>query len=453
MHSVRFAFTQRLALAALALTFAAPSALAQIPLAQQSTGPRVDLTVVKPESVGFSTERLENLHAIMQQVVAQKQIAGIVTILARHGKVVDYRAYGVSDLASGKPTQKDDIFRDFSMTKPVTGVAMMILYEQGKWLPSDPISKFIPEFAHLKVYNGVGADGKMVLVEPDHPPTMRELMSHTAGFTYGFFGDTPVDKMYRDAHLFDSKNIQEFIDKLAKLPLLYQPGQGWTYSVSMDIEGYIVQKLSGQSLPDFDRDHIFAPLGMRDAGFYVPADKTSRFVTLYQSQPGPNGELVADPTGGGLSHHNYSQPPALPSGGGGMVSTAEDYYRFATMMLNGGQLGGTRILAPSTVRLMTSNHVPTELLTGKYSIGMQTMRPGFGYGYNCAVVFDPPEANLPEGKGTFFWDGAAGTWFWVDPTNDVVFIGMIQRMLGPASPNLEYESRSAVYGALVDPAK
>ena len=145
--------------------------------------------------------------------------------------------------------------------------------------------------------------------------------------------------------------------------------------------------------------------------------------------------------------------PRMPSGGGGMVSTAEDYYRFAQMLENGGELDGKRILSAATVKLMTSNHVPAELLTGQYGIGYQVMRPGFGYGYNCAVVFDPPEANLPEGKGTFFWDGAAGTWFWVDPTNDVVFVGMIQRMLGPSSPNLEYESRSAIYGALVDPAK
>jgi len=439
------ALVARLAIAAVVLALGAhPSP------AQQSARSSVDLTVVKPETVGFSSERLERLHALMQQAVDQKQIAGIVTILARHGKVVDYRTYGVSDLASGAPMKKDAIFRDYSMTKPITGVDMMILYEEGKWLPSDPIAKFIPAFAHLKVYKGVDADGKMILVDPDHPPTMRELMSHTAGFTYGFFGDTPVDKMYRDAHLFESKNLEEFIGKLANLPLLYQPGKGWTYSVSMDIEGYIVEKLSGQSLPDFTRDHVFQPLGMRDAGFYVPADKRSRFVTLYRT--GPSGELLAD-NNGGLVPRDYAAEPTLPSGGGGMVSTAADYYRFAQMMLNRGELDGVRILAPSTVKLMTSNHLPPELLTGQYSIGMQVMRPGLGYGYNCAVVFDPPEANLSDGKGEFFWDGAAGTWFWVDPTNDVVFVGMIQRMLGPASPNLEYESRAAVYGALVDPAK
>jgi CubicO group peptidase (beta-lactamase class C family) len=412
--------------------------------------PTLDMTVVKPELEGFSTEDLARLHALMQKTVEEKQIAGIVTILARHGRIVDYRTYGVSDLASGKPIQKDAIFRDFSMTKPVTGVAMMILYEQGKWLPSDPIAKFVPEFAHLKVYKGMDADGKMILVDPDHAPTMAELMSHTAGFTYGFFGNTPVDKMYRDANLLGSKNLQEFVEKLAKIPLLYQPGQGWTYSMSMDIEGYIVEKLSGQSLPDFIRDHIYTPLGMRDAGFYVPADKRERFVTLYRT--GENGELVADPSAS-RRQGNYDVQPPMASGGGGMVSTAEDYYRFATMLLNQGELNGKRIIAPSTVKLMTQNHLPPELLTGKYSIGSQVMRPGFGYGYNGAVIFNPPEANLSDGKGEYFWDGAAGTWFWVDPTNDVVFVGMIQRMLGPLSPNLEYESRAIVYGALTDPAK
>jgi CubicO group peptidase (beta-lactamase class C family) len=450
MKSSRSANLAPVFLNAVALAFCAFASPVQQAHPPQSARSAVDLTVVKPESVGFSSERLEHLHALMQQTVDQKQIAGIVTILARHGKVVDYRTYGVSDMASGAPIKKDAIFRDYSMTKPVTGVAMMILYEQGKWLPSDPIAKYVPEFAHLKVYKGVDAGGKMILVDPDHAPTMRELMSHTAGFTYGFFGNTSVDAMYRDQKVLASKDLQEMIDKLAGIPLLYQPGKGWTYSVSMDIEGYIVEKLSGQSLPDFMRDHIYTPLGMRDAGFYVPADKLGRFVTLYRT--GPNGELLADNNGGNVPH-DYSVAPTLPSGGGGMVSTAEDYYRFAQMMASGGELNGVRILSPSTVKLMTSNHVPTELLTGQFSIGAQVMRPGFGYGYNCAVVFDPPEANLPDGKDEFFWDGAAGTWFWVDPTNDVVFIGMIQRILGPASPNLEYQSRSVVYGALVDPSK
>jgi CubicO group peptidase (beta-lactamase class C family) len=416
--------------------------------AQQPQRHALDMTINKPETVGFSSERLEQLHELMQRTVDQKQIAGIVTILARHGKLVDYRTYGQRDMASGAPMTKDVIFRDFSMTKPVTGVAMMILYEHGNWLPSDPIAKYIPEFAHLKVFKGMDAEGKMILVDPDHAPTMRELMTHTAGFTYGYFGNTPIDAMYRDANILGSKNLQEMIDKLAKIPLLYQPGKGWTYSVSMDIQGYIVEKLSGQSLPDFMQKNIFTPLRMEDAGFFVPEEKQKRFATMYQT--GPQGGII--PSTGRLAR-GYGTQPSMPSGGGGMVSSAEDYYRFAQMLLNGGELGGMRILGPATVHLMSSNHVPTSLLTGQFGIGQQVLRPGFGYGYNCAVVYDPPEANLIEGKGTFFWDGAAGTWFWIDPTNDIVFVGMIQRELVAESPNLEYLSRSVVYQALVDPAK
>src|SRR5580704_6750226 len=250
----------------------------------------VDMTVVQPETVGFSSERLERLHQLIQGEVDRKELAGAITLLARHGKIIDYRTYGMRDMAAAAPMTKDVIFRDYSMTKPVTGVAMMILYEEGKWLPSDPIAKYVPEFAHLKVFKGMDSSGNMILTDPDHPPTMRELMTHTAGFTYGFFGDTPVDKMYREAHLLESKNLQDFIAKLAKLPLLYQPGKGWTYSMSMDVEGYIVEKLSGQSLPDFMRDNIFNPLAMKDAAFYVPQDKRARFSSVYTT--GPDGELV-----------------------------------------------------------------------------------------------------------------------------------------------------------------
>jgi CubicO group peptidase (beta-lactamase class C family) len=407
----------------------------------------IDMTVVKPESVGFSSERLERLHALMQQVVDQKQLPGAVTLLARHGRVVDYRTYGMRDAASGAAMTRDTIFRAFSMTKPMTGVAMMLLYERGKWLPSDPISKYIPEFAQLKVCKGMDAAGNMILEDAIHPPTMQELMTHTAGFVYGFFGDTPVDKAYQKAGVMQSKSLQEFIEKLAKIPLAYQPGTKWVYSASMDIQGYIIEKLSGQALPDFMQDHIFKPLGMKDTGFFVSADKRGRFVTIYRSNE--KGEVVPAPGFGG----EYAEQPGMPSGGGGTVTTAEDYFRFAEMLANGGELNGVRILSPASVQLMSTNHLAANLLTGEFGIGAQVMRPGLGYGYDCAVEYDPAEANLPDGRGTFFWDGAAGTWFWIDPTNDVVFVGMIQRMLGPTSPNLEYLSRSVVYAALVDPAK
>ena len=213
----------------------------------------------------------------------------------------------------------------------------------------------------------------------------------------------------------------------------------------MDIQGYIVEKLSGQSLPDFMQDHIFAPLGMKDAGFFVPEEKRARFATNYHV--GPQGELVVNPGG------DYAAQPTMASGGGGLVSTAEDYYRFALMLANGGELNGKRILAPSTVKLMTSNHMPAAIQTGEFGIGLSVIRPGFGWGYDCAVISDPAEANLSDGKGTFFWDGAAGTWFWVDPTNDIVFVSMIQRMGGSDNHPLEYKSHAVVDQALVDPGK
>jgi CubicO group peptidase (beta-lactamase class C family) len=417
---------------------------------QPAHTPSVDFTPVKPESVGFSTQRLDQLHALIQSDVDQKQLAGAITILARHGKIVDYHLYGNRDMAAGSAMTKDTIFRDYSMTKPVTGVAMMILYEQGKWQPQDPISNYIPEFAHLKVFNGSDANGKIIVADPEHPPVMRELMTHTAGFTYG--GDRNLaDRMYGELKINQTKTLQEMIDQLAQAPLIYQPGKGWVYSLSMDIQGYIVEKLSGQSLPDFMHDHIFAPLGMKDAGFYVPTDKRSRFSPNY-FYDSKSGELKESTTENGIPT-DYAEQPTKPSGGGGLVASAEDYYRFAQMLANGGQLDGVRILSPSTVKLMTSNHLPASLLTGEWGIGQHVMRPGFGYGFDCAVVFDPGDAALPDGKGTFFWDGAAGTWFWVDPTNDVVFVGMIQRMTSPYNHNLLYRTHAAVYSALVDPTK
>ncbi len=404
-----------------------------------------DLSLHSPESVGFSSQRLERLRVLMQQSMDQQQIAGMVTILARHGKVVDYRAYGMSDIASGAPMPKDAIFRDFSMTKPVVGAAMMMLWEQGKWLPDDPIAKYIPEFAHLKVFKSVDADGKMILEDPIHPPTMKELMTHTAGFTYGIFGDTPVDKAYRAANLFGSASLKDFVGKLSTLPLLYQPGTAWVYSMSTDVQGYIVEKLSGQSLPDYLEQNIFKPLGMKDAGFFVPAGKRNRFATLYRANQ--KGELIVDNALGGA----YAGQPQMPSGGGGMVSTAEDYLRFAQMLDNAGELNGVRVISPAAVHLMTSNHLAPRLLTGQFGIGGLRMQPGFGWGYDCAVEFDPNEIDLPDGQGTFDWGGLAGTWFWVDPTNDIVFVGMIQRVLDATSPPLESLSRSAVYQALVRP--
>ncbi len=293
------------------------------PSAFQATATADRIALTSPERVGFSSDSLKELDAAMQGIVDKKQLAGVVTLVARHGQVVQHKAYGVQDIDGQKPMALDAIMRIYSMTKPIAGAAMMMLYEEGKWKPSDPIAKHIPEFADLKVFASADAAGTMLLETPKHPPTMGELMSHNAGFTYGLFGNTPVDKLYQAANPLEAPSLQAFIDKVAPLPLLYQPGEKWVYSVSVDIQGYLVQKLSGKSFPDFLRDRIFTPLGMKDTGFLVPEAKLSRVATIYawDQAKAALAPLARDPL--------ISKMPGLPSGGGGLYSTAADYLRFA----------------------------------------------------------------------------------------------------------------------------
>ena len=405
------------------------------------------LALTPPESVGFSSERLERLKAATHQIVDAGELSGMVTLVTRHGKLVYSDVYGVQDIASKKPMTADTIFRIYSMTKPITGVAMMMLYEEGKWLPDDPLSRHIPEFANLKVFAGLDAQGQPILEAPAHPPTVGELLTHSAGFTYGTFGDAPVDKMVRESNPLGAGSLKEMIERLSKLPLAYQPGTKWLYSLSVDIQGYLVEKLSGKPFPEFVRERIFTPLGMKDTAFNVPRDKLPRLATVYLAAM-KNGKLDPQPHA-----PNLTQVPGLPSGGGGLYSTAGDYLRFAQMLANGGVLDDVRILSPATLNVMRSNHLAPNLRTGEFGIGMQRIRAGFGFGYDVAVYDDPALIGVPVGKGTYLWDGAAGTFFWVDPTNDVVFIGMIQRRGGPGVPQVQLMSRPVTYQALLDPAK
>jgi CubicO group peptidase (beta-lactamase class C family) len=301
----------------------------------------------------------------------------------------------------------------------------------------------------LKVYKGE-ANGQIVTEAPQHPPTMAELMSHNAGFTYGLFGNTAVDKMYNGAGVLAAPNLKEFIDRMAKIPLLYQPGTKWVYSVSVDIQGYIVEKLSGKPLGTFMRENIFEPLGMKDTGFHVDPAKIGRLATLYTVNGA--GALTAS-TGGNLTL-DYTKEPGMPSGGGGLVSTASDYLRFAQMLLQGGHLDGVRILAPSSVALMRANRLPRAVRdANEYGIGFFHINPGFGFGFDFGVFDDPAFISRSLGKGSYTWEGAAGTWFWVDPTNDLIFVGMVQRMFGGNTPDLSLVSQTAVYQALLNPEK
>jgi len=400
------------------------------------------LPTTKPDSVGVSAQRLNRLRDGMKSLVDQGRLAGVVTVVARHGKMIEFEATGKRDIAADLPMQKDSIFRIYSMTKPITGVAMMMLFEEGKWQLNDPVAKYIPEFADLKVY-GTDAAGNVEFKEQSHPVTMRELMSHTGGFTYGFFSKTPVDKLQLDADVLNIDNtLEEMIHRVAKLPLNAQPGSEWHYSISVDIQAYIVQKLSGMPFDEFLQKRIFKPLNMVDTAFYVPAEKLKRFVELYDYDKDGKFEVLK----GGLNH-DFSKKPALLSGGGGLVSTAADYLRFCQMLLYGGQLDGVRLLSPRSVELMRSNVLQPPLTT---------FAPGSGFGLDFAVVTDAVAAGGYYGKGTYSWGGAAGTWFWIDPTDDLIVVGMIQQMSAPGAPfgagvpDVRGLSHAYVYQAIVN---
>jgi len=431
--------TLRLRLVAVVLLAFAPQILSAQRTATATLAP---LPTATPESVGFAPGALDKMDAGMQDLVDKKHLAGIVTLVARKGKVVQHKAYGVQSLETGAPMRTDSIARIYSMTKPVTGVAMMMLYDEGKWQPSDPISKHIPAFANLKVYAG-DKDGAPILEAPAHPPTMGELMSHTAGFTYGLFGNTPVDVMYRKNNPLEAPSLQAMIDRLSTMPLLYQPGTRWVYSVSVDIQGYLVEKLSGKPFSEFLRTRLFDPLGMIDTGFAVPVEKLPRVATIYSYDKAKAGLVpdVPDPA--------ISQIPGLPSGGGGLYSTAGDYFRFAQMVLSGGEFEGRRYLKKATVDMMRTNVLSEQVLKSDSGIGQARFSPAQGFGYDFAVVLDPEAAKRQVGKNSFWWWGIGGTWFWIDPTNDLVAIGIIQRRGAvPGAANHEDISRRVVYEAL-----
>jgi CubicO group peptidase (beta-lactamase class C family) len=385
--------------------------------------------------------------AALDPYVTDRQLAGYVTVLMKGGKPVATNVSGYSDIATLRPMTKDSIFRIYSMTKPVTGAALMILHDRGKWKFSDPIAKFLPELASLRVYSRVDDGGNIVSVPGGMQPTMGQLVTHTAGFVYGF-GATPVDREY-EKHIPlipTAVDASTYLAALAKIPLAYEPGTQWQYSIAMDLEGIIIARLSGKSLQAFMKSEIFDPLRMTDTDFIVPPEKRDRFVTLYDMQ---NGQLTAITSG--PFAQSYAETPVMASGGGGLVSTAQDYASFASMLLNGGKLNGRRILSKRATRMMMTSHLAAPLVAGGYGIGIQQIRPGYEFGVNGVVVTNPTRAGVAMGKGSYLWDGAAGTWFWVDPANKIVFVGMIQRLAAPGGPNVQEASQLAVAASFARP--
>jgi CubicO group peptidase (beta-lactamase class C family) len=377
--------------------------------------------------------------------VADGRVGGALTLLARHGKVVDYKSYG--DAAPGRAMRRDTIFRIYSMSKPITGVAMMILFEEGKWKLDEPVATYIPEFRDLRVATGIDAAGKPISEPAGHAPTMRELMSHTGGFGYGMTQEAG-DKLLAASGARDAKGLPDMIARMATAPLLYQPATRWQYSMSVDIQGYLVEKLSGMPFGQFLQQRIFGPLGMTDTGFTVPAAKMGRMASLYFNDPAtgrltpgaPPGRVLPDPT----------KPPNFESGGGGLFSTLDDYARFAQMLAGKGALDGVRILTPATVELMHTNVVPQAVRTDPARQFYKIFNRHVGFGLDFQLTIDPRAAGRLEGAGTMSWEGAAGTWFWVDPANDVIFVGMIQNFLRAGPAGFDPMTRPLVYQALTE---
>lgn len=373
----------------------------------------------------------------MQGFVDDGRLAGVVTMISRRGKVVHFEKFGKMDLEADKEMQLDTLFRIYSMSKPIVTVAAMTLYEEGRFQLGDPVSKYLPEFKETKVL----VDGKEVAQEREF--TIKNLMSHTAGLTYGFFGDTTVDRQYREAKILQNKDLEEMVGLLGKIPLQYQPGSRWQYSVAVDVLGRLIEVVSGMPLDEFLQQRLFDPLEMKDSFFQVPKDKIDRFGTnhVYDKEKGELTVMDKPATS------QYTKEVTFFSGGGGLISTATDYMRFCQMLLNGGELHGARILSPKTIELMTTNHLTENMRSGLgEAVGAAA---NFGFGLGFGVVIDLASTGIVGSVGSYNWGGAAGTVFWIDPKEELAAVAMIQ-LMGRRDVPLRSTFQILTYGAFTD---
>ena len=412
------------------------------------------LPETKAERVGMSSDRLERITQMTQQYVDEGKLAGVITMVARDGKLVHFEAVGNKGADDPRPLEKDDLFRIYSMTKPITATAAMQLYEQGKFHMNDPVHKFIPEFKDLTVLN---EDGEQVPVK--NHMTMQQLLSHTTGLSYGFDPvNDPVDKLYVEAKLWEHENLDALMQTVSKLPLKFEPGSAWHYSIAVDVTGAVIERISGQSFDEYLEEHIFDPLDMDDTFFQLPAEKKSRFLPNHSWDPKNNKLVAMNPelliqmgATEKSAMFNFDEV-SLYSGGGGLISTAMDYLKFAEMMRNGGELDGVRVLGEKTVKYMAKNHLTASITasgTGESPVsilGQRDMGAGFGLGFG--VVTDTVKAGVLGSNGEFNWGGAAGTVFWIDPVEEMVVVGMIQLMGSPWS--LRSDLKVAAYQAITE---
>jgi CubicO group peptidase (beta-lactamase class C family) len=381
-----------------------------LPATWYATGSELPRT--QPAEVKLSAEALAKIGQSVQGFVDRTNIAGAITVVARHGKIAYSGTEGFRDRERQAPMTEDTIFRIYSMSKPITGVALMTLFDEGRFTLSDPVYRYLPEFKNQKVHTDKGD------VPVEHDMTIRELMSHSGGLTYGVFGNTPVDQQYRAAKILDPDiPLDEMVRRLGPIPLEYQPGTRWLYSVSVDVQGRLIEVLSGKPFDQFLRERLFTPLDMRDTDFYVPSNKVERFAACYQANSDGSIRLQDDPR-----KSRYLQNPVFKSGGGGLVSTTRDYLRFTQMLLDGGQLDGRRILKRPTVELMHQNH----LAEGVWIQFGPTPMKGTGFGLDFAVRTETEPAAR---RNAFWWSGMASTRFFVWPEADMVVLSMTQRIM------------------------
>jgi CubicO group peptidase (beta-lactamase class C family) len=412
----------------------------------------------KAESVGMSAKRLKLIDTVMKErYVDSGLLPGIQTQVFRRGELVHNGMSGMMDVARGKPWREDAIVRIYSMTKPITAVALMMLAEEGKIGLDDAVATYIPSWKNLRVYASgmpslvADTSGQFITVPCERPMKVVDLVTHTSGLTYGFMARTAVDAEYRRLKLGDFQTpggLDAFIEQLSKIPLDFTPGKHWSYSVSIDVMGYLVQKLSGQTFGEFLRTRLFEPLGMVDTGFSVPASKMDRFASCYMPD-GKGGLRVQDDAG----KSTYAEPPKLESGGGGLVSTAADYMRFCRMMLGGGTLDGVQILSPKTVEMFSLNYLPDGKLLSDLSAAITFSEAGYGgigFSIGCGVTMDPTLTRIPGTPGEFFWGGAASTAFWIDPIEDLAVVFMTQVMGTDARLTLRRDLRTLVYSAMTE---
>ena len=403
---------------------------------------------VEPESAGFSSPRLARLHTAMQRYVDDRKLPGLVTLVARRHQVVHLETFGLADVEAGEPMRADTLFRIYSMTKPITSVAVLMLVEEGLLRLTDPISAYIPAFKDVKVlYPGT----EFRTVEPARPITILDLLTHTAGLSYGYGGNDTLDQLYRE-RVFEPAaanpeiTLQMCVEAAAGLPLAFQPGAAFLYSFATDVLGYLVQVLSGAPFDQFLRQRIFEPLGMPDTDFWAPPDKVGRLAASYY--PGGPADFVAVDS---PKTSPLTRPTRNPSGGSGLISTIGDYLRFARLLLNRGELDGVRLLGRKTVELMTANHLPAGVrATDELTLGAG-LSLGQGFGLGVSVLTDLGQSPYPGSVGMFGWSGAANTNFWVDPREGLIGILMVQFMLPPVvGYPVMADFRNLVYQALVD---